>query len=177
MLQNKRAILRTKDCRIDNASPMDKNAHSNEELYSVPCASAINPISIPAVLPMPTINYDIPFHHNTSYAATSSFPQPLYGTQTATFPVQEIYPASTQNVVMPNGAQYFPPHSKFSTLNNQNLDIIKRSSWDVVSIENNYKIDQLTTNCWFTSFIYYFFALIVDIFCKYFLTHFPDIFR
>lgn len=71
------------------------------------------------------------FHHSTTYAASPSFPQPLYGTPSATFPVQEIYPANPQNVVLANGSPYFSSHQEYSTLNNHGIDV--KRSWEVVS--------------------------------------------
>lgn len=124
--------MRTKECRGDNSSPLDKSNNSNEDMYPIPCRTTINPISVQTVLPIPTINYDISFHHNTTYATTPSFAQPLYGTQTATFPVQEIYPGNHQNLVLANGGQYFP-HQEYSAVNNPTIDSIKRPNWEDVS--------------------------------------------
>lgn len=143
IFQNKRAILRTKDCRDDNPSPVDNNQHLNEDAYSVPCATTINPISVQTVLPIPTVNYDMTYHHNTTYAASASFAQPLYGT-TATFPVQEIYPANPQNVVLQNGNPYFSPHQEFPTLNNHGIDV--KRSWEVVSYSHNLLFGSLIGN-------------------------------
>lgn len=117
---------------------MDKSSHSNEEIYSLPCTTTISPISIPAVLPIHRLNYDISFHHNTTYATSPPFAQPLYGTQTASFPVQEIYPANPQNVVLTNGNPFFPPHHEFNTLNPQNIEVVKRPNWDTVSRTLNF---------------------------------------
>lgn len=103
-------------------------------MYSIPCTTTINPISVQTVLPIPTINYDISFHHNTTYATTPSFGQPLYGTQTASFSMQEMYPGNHQNLVLANGNQFFPQNQEYSAVNNTTMDYIKRSKWDDVSM-------------------------------------------
>lgn len=111
---------------------MEKINHSSDDIYSIPCPPTISPMSIPAVLPIPRINYDISFHHNTNYATSPSFAQPLYGTQPTSFPLQEMYPANQQNVVLTNGNPYISQPQEYSVYHPQNVEVQRLQNWDTV---------------------------------------------
>lgn len=129
--KSRKLMIRSKEHRVENQSPTEKS-YAHEDYY--PANNTTSPVSIPAVVPMPRMGYEVPFSPNfSSTGAAFPTPQPIYTANPSNFPTPEIYPTSPHNIVLTNGTQFFPSQSEFvNSPNGQNIDL-KRTNWDLVS--------------------------------------------
>ncbi|KAJ8981205.1 hypothetical protein NQ317_014849 [Molorchus minor] len=113
--KNRKSISRNKEHRIENQSPTDKSYQQTEEYYPLPNTTTASPVPIPAVVQIPRMSYDVPYHPSPSYPPTQPFSHPIYQPQAATFPayLNQEYASVTHQA---------PP----------NVDVVKRPNWDVV---------------------------------------------
>ncbi|XP_023016148.1 RING finger and CCCH-type zinc finger domain-containing protein roquin [Leptinotarsa decemlineata] len=133
--KSRKTVPRTKDYHIDNQSPTEKNYNSSDDYYSVPNTTTVSPVPLPAVVQIPRMGYDVPYHPNPTYSPAQQFPQPVYPPQAATFPVHEIYPSNHSNVMVTNGGHYYQAQQGEYVNHQQppqNVDVMKRSNWDAM---------------------------------------------
>lgn len=137
-------MSRNKEHRLDTQSPTEKSYNPSEDFYSIPNTTTVSPVPIPAVTPVPRVGYEVPYNHNYPTGGPYPNPQTIYPNNSGIYPSHEIYPTSPHNLVLTNGAQFFPPQTDFHpsvTPVNQSPDAPKRGNWgDVVSedIFSNY---------------------------------------
>lgn len=144
LFQNRKSITRNKEHRIENQSPTEKPFNNQtDDYYPISNASTISPVSLPGVVQMPRMGYDVPFHPNPTYPTTQPFTQPVYPPQPpSNFSVHEMYP-NNPNIMMTNGGQFYQPqqgdYQQVGGQPHQGVDV--KRGWDVVvrDIKTNLK--------------------------------------
>lgn len=118
---------------MENQSPTTEKIYTTEDFYPLPTPNTtpVSPVPISTVVPVPRMNYDVPYSPTYPTAAYST-PQPNYNTP-PNYP--EIYNAPSHNMVLMNGTQQFGQQSDFTTgavaINNQ-VETAKRLNWETV---------------------------------------------
>ncbi|XP_049818439.1 uncharacterized protein LOC109604845 isoform X3 [Aethina tumida] len=145
--KNRKIMNRNKEHRIDNQSPTDKPyPTSSDEYYSSPNTTAVSPVPIHAVVPMP--RYDV-----SPFATAAPPPPPPYAPSPAAYQsppyiaqphfqptAQGIYQTATPdagNVVLTatnGGGYYAPAQSEYGSVSGQLHqgvgDLTKGNYWD-----------------------------------------------
>ncbi|KAF5287765.1 hypothetical protein FQA39_LY15701 [Lamprigera yunnana] len=138
--KNRKSIVRngtnTKD-HADNQSPTEKIYSQVDDFYPITNASTLSPVPIPAVMPIPRVNYDVPYSPN--YSASHFSTQSLYGSNAGGYP--DIYGNTPQNVVLANSGQFYPKPS--------DMEYPRRPTWEQMS--KNQTMQQLSKNKSLTS--------------------------
>ncbi|GJQ67677.1 putative zinc ion binding protein [Trypoxylus dichotomus] len=143
--KNKKTNIRNKEHRIDNHSPNEKPFSATEDYFPAVNTNS-NPVSIPAVVPLPRIGLDIPYNatfppNGAPYPTNgTSFPNPqtLFPVNSNTYPT-DIYNSNPHNIVFANGGQYYQSMPEFNASNTsgQNIDLNKqRNNWEQVLMKN-----------------------------------------
>ncbi|XP_022906041.2 roquin-1 [Onthophagus taurus] len=138
--KNRKVIIRNKDHRIENHSPNEKSFPSQDEFYPL-SSPTVNPVQIPAVVPISRIGYEVPFNPNfpanAPYPNGAPFPNPpIYTTTPTNFP-PDIYSSNPHNMVVTNGASFFQS-ADFGNNAVSNNDLTKqRQNWELIAKSQN----------------------------------------
>ena len=126
--KNRKNIIRNKEHRNENHSPNDKTFVVPQEDYYPITNTEPNPVSVPNLVPIPRMPYDVPI--NVSGIPYSPA-QPLYPPTPANFS-QDLFNPNHQGVILSNGGPYFPHQPEFITAvpPNTSVDISNtRQKW------------------------------------------------
>lgn len=120
-----------KEHRLENQSPTEK-IYPQKDYYAMPNTSPVSPVTIPAVVSMPRMNYDVPY--NPSFPPNPvpyPAPQPAYSTASVAY--GDIYNGPSHNMVLMNGGQHYVPPPDFANApppSSQGMDVSKRVNWE-----------------------------------------------
>lgn len=133
--KNRKTIIRNKDHRLESQSPTADKIYAPEDFYPLPPSNTtpVSPVTIPTVVSVPRMNYDVPYSPTYHQTAVYPAPQPTYNNTPPTYP--EVYNAPSHNMVLMNGGQQFGPQPDFAAgtvpISNQ-VEAGKRLSWEAM---------------------------------------------
>lgn len=105
----------------------------NDEYYTAIANPTVSPITIPTVVSLPGMSYDMPYNqtypNNTSHY---SAPQPVYAPTNGPYH-SDIYGALPQNVMLTNNGQFISAHPDYTattTMAQQPIKFTGRNDWE-----------------------------------------------